>query len=187
VEVAVPGVEDVGDAHPVLFAELADPLEDGPELGARDDGVLHVVVVGDAAHRRERRLAALPEERPLLVVLGDPDLRGVVLLAHPYGVLELVLDLGAGPSSSTIRMAPAWGKPGWTAVSTASMHRESIISMAAGTIPAPMIPETGPPPPRVLEGREQGPHRLGLAHDAQGDLRRYPQSSLRADERAESS
>jgi hypothetical protein len=32
VEVAVAGVEDVGDAHPVLGAELADPLEDRAEL-----------------------------------------------------------------------------------------------------------------------------------------------------------
>src|SRR3712207_7387073 len=42
VQVAVPGVEDVGDAHAVLLADLGDPLEDLPELRARDDGVLDV-------------------------------------------------------------------------------------------------------------------------------------------------
>src|SRR3712207_4130538 len=96
VQVAVPGVEDVGDAHAVLLADLGDPLEDLPELRARDDGVLDVVVVGDAAHRRERGLAALPEERPLGVVLGYPYLRGVVLFADLHGLLELVIYLGCG-------------------------------------------------------------------------------------------
>src|ERR687894_331090 len=38
---------------------------------------------------------------------------------------------------------------------------------------------------RVLECRKQGSDRLGLAHDPQGDLGRYPQSTLGADERAE--
>src|SRR4028118_298829 len=93
---AAPGGGGVADAHGFLCAELAYPLEDGPELGARDHGVLHVVVVGDAAHRRERGLAALPEKRPLFVVLGDPYLRGVVLLADPYGVPALVLYLRGG-------------------------------------------------------------------------------------------
>src|SRR3712207_4398553 len=93
VQVAVAGVEDVGDAHAVLLTDLGDPLQDLPELRARDDGVLYVVVVADAAHRRERRLAALPEEGSLCIVLGNSYLGGVVLLADLQGLLELLLYL----------------------------------------------------------------------------------------------
>src|SRR4051812_37247105 len=96
-EVAVAGVEDVRDPHPVLLAELGDSLEYRSKFRARDDTVLHVVIVGDPTHRRKRRLAAFPEERPLRVVLGYPDLRSVVLLADAYNLIELVSDLGLRP------------------------------------------------------------------------------------------
>ena len=93
VEVAVAGVEDVADAQPVVALELADPLEHLGQLRARDDAVLDVVVGADPAHRGERRLASLPEERPLGVVGRDrisiaPHSRQMSLDA-----LEVVLDL----------------------------------------------------------------------------------------------
>jgi hypothetical protein len=50
-------------------------------------------------------------------------------------VLELVLDLRGRAVELYYQDGAGLGNPGWTAVSTASMHRESIISMAAGTIP----------------------------------------------------
>ena len=58
VQVAVAGVEDVGDDQPVLLGQLVDPLEHLGQLGARDHAVLDEVVGRDPAHRRERRLAA---------------------------------------------------------------------------------------------------------------------------------
>ena len=49
----------------------------------------------------------------------------------------------SSPSSSTIRQAPASvGKPNLNAASTAWITSWSIISSAAGTMPAAMIPET---------------------------------------------
>src|SRR5262245_61444040 len=76
VEIAVAGVEDVADPQAVLDLELGDPAQDLGQLRARDDAVLDVVVARDAAHRRERRLPSLPEQRPLVVVRGRPDLPG---------------------------------------------------------------------------------------------------------------
>src|SRR4051812_1720672 len=74
VQVAVPGVEDVGHAHAVLLPQLGDPAQHLGQLRAGDDAVLHVVGARDAPHGRERRLAGLPEAGGLLGVGGDPDL-----------------------------------------------------------------------------------------------------------------
>ena len=53
----------------------------------------------------------------------------------------------AGPSSSTRSTAAApSGYPQCTAASAASMDSASIISIAAGTIPAPMMSVTARPP-----------------------------------------
>src|SRR5215218_6781842 len=148
-QIPVPGVEDVGDPQAVPPGELGDLTQDCRELRARDDAVLDVVVVGDAAHSTESGLAGLPEECAFVVVLGHPDLRGLVLLADLQHPSELFLYLASGPSSSMTSTAPASGRPGCTAASTASMVKLSIISMAAGIIPSPMILETAPPAPSV--------------------------------------
>ena len=44
-----------------------------------------------------------------------------------------------------MRMASVCGKFGWTAASAASMVTRSIISTAAGMMPAPMMPDTAFP------------------------------------------
>ena len=49
------------------------------------------------------------------------------------------------PSSSTISTASAFGKFGWTAASAASIVSLSIISTAAGMMPAEMISDTAAP------------------------------------------
>ena len=73
-----------------------------------------------------------------------------------------------------------------TAASAASIVIASIISIAAGRIPAAIVPETAAPAVvGVRETGEQRPHRLGRAQDAQRQLRRDPERALRADERAE--
>src|SRR5581483_4460130 len=76
VQVAVAGVEDVPDAQPVLALQVCDPAEHLRQLRPGDDAVLDVVVARDPPHRRERRLAALPEQSPLPVVGGDAELPG---------------------------------------------------------------------------------------------------------------
>jgi hypothetical protein len=52
---------------------------------------------------------------------------------------------GGRPSSSTIRMVSAGGKSGCTAASAALIASASIISTAAGMMPAAMISDTAVP------------------------------------------
>src|SRR5205807_1127317 len=54
--VPVPGMEDIGDPDAVPLSGLLDETEDLGKAGPRDDPVLHVVVRGETAHRRERAL-----------------------------------------------------------------------------------------------------------------------------------
>ena len=62
----------------------------------------------------------------------------------------------------------------------------SIISIAAGRIPAATIAETASPASSVeSEGGEQRRHGLGPAQDAQRDLGHDPERALGADEHAE--
>ena len=83
VQVAVAGVEDV--RHPDAVARRrarAIAAQHLGQRGPRDHAVLHDVVGADPADRGERRLAALPEQRPLGVVGGDPDLERAVVPAQ---------------------------------------------------------------------------------------------------------
>src|SRR5215210_714633 len=184
VEVAVASVEDVRDAHTVLLAELADPLEYVPEFRARDDRVLHVVVVGDPAHRRERGLSTLPKERPFGVVLGYPDLGGLGLLTDLYDLIELVRDLRLRPveldDEDRGGLREARVDRGLDRLDAQGVHHLYRGRHDA----APDDPRDGIPGLlRVLEGREQGPDRLRRAQEAQGDLGRYPKRSLGAHKR----
>ena len=64
VHVAVAGMEHVGDPEPVARGQLADPAQHERQLADRDRAV-EADVVGDLAHRPERRLAPLPDQRAL--------------------------------------------------------------------------------------------------------------------------
>ena len=109
VEVAVARVEDVADPQAVLRRQLVDSPKHRREPRARHDAVLHVVVGGDAAHRREGALAPEPQERPLVRVAGRADLertcgaadrlhRRRVLLHLGRDAVQLDEEHGAGPS-----------------------------------------------------------------------------------------
>ena len=64
-QVAVAGVEDVGDAEADLGGHAGDFVQHAREGGAGDDAVLHDVVGRDAAHGGEGGFAALPDEGAL--------------------------------------------------------------------------------------------------------------------------
>src|SRR6185436_8435212 len=106
VEVAVAGVEDVGHLHVVLGRELIDAVEHLGQLRARDDAVLDEVVRADAAHRRERRLAGLPEELALGLVARDPHVVGAALLAMAAAPPKAGPALALGAVSLEERRAP---------------------------------------------------------------------------------
>ena len=69
-QVAVAGMEDVGDPQAVLVADVRDGDQHLGQLAERD-GAVHAVVVGDAADGAEGRLAALPDGGALLRALAD--------------------------------------------------------------------------------------------------------------------
>ena len=96
VQVAVAGVEDVGHDQVVLARHLVDPLEHLGQLRARDHAVLDEVVRRDPAHRRERRLAHLPEQRALGLVARDPHVVGAAALADRHHLVEAGLALALG-------------------------------------------------------------------------------------------
>ena len=71
VEVAVAGVENVGDAKAGGALRREISLMILRERGAGDDAVLHDVVGGDAAHGGEGGFASFPDEGAFDVGLGD--------------------------------------------------------------------------------------------------------------------
>ena len=152
--------------------------------GPRHHAVLHVVVGADPAHRRERRLAAVPERRPLGLVGGDRDLAAPCARQIACTCSREQLDLGGGPSSSTSSTAPApTGSPACTASSIASIASVSIISMAAGTMPAAMICDTTSPASSVEpKPGQQRHHPLGQRQHPDHHLGDDPQRALGAHE-----
>jgi len=60
-DVAVAGVEDVGDLEAVLAADFVDAGQDRRELAARDAGVLGAIRVGNSADCAEGGFAGFPE------------------------------------------------------------------------------------------------------------------------------
>ena len=93
-QIAVAGVEHVGDAQAVVRRQFADALEHLRQPRARD-GAVHAVIVGrDAPDRRERGLAAGPEQQPLLLrrryLAGD----GLAVARDRLDARDQVIDLG---------------------------------------------------------------------------------------------
>jgi len=96
-EVAVAGMEDIGDAQAVRLGECADLLEHLAQPRPRYDAVLHVVARADPSHRRERGLACFPYQRPLGVAGSDPDLGRTARGARVDGLAQEGIGLDSGP------------------------------------------------------------------------------------------
>ena len=188
VQVAVAGVEDVGHPDAGVGRQRRDRPQHLRQRGPRDHPVLHDVVRADPADRGERGLAPLPEQRPLRVVGGDPDLERAVLPAEPLHLGELRLHLGRRPVQLDDQHRPGAGRvstvrppprpPRWPARPSsrsrpAPPRRAMIAEVAA---PASSVPAK--PASRVRTAS-------GSAHQPHGDLGGDAQRALRADERAE--
>ena len=96
VEIAVAGVENIGDAKARMRAEAGNFGHDLRERGARDNAVLHDVIGGDAAHSGESGFASFPDEGAFDIRLRDMNLPGVVFAAELVDVLHEVCDFGDG-------------------------------------------------------------------------------------------
>ena len=94
VEVAVAGVEDVGDPQAVVLGHRLDLAQHRRDLGAGDGAVLDQVVGGDAPHRGEGALAPLPHELPLGLAPRQPQLERARLAGDLHRACGEVLHLG---------------------------------------------------------------------------------------------
>src|SRR5918995_5844160 len=185
-QVPVPGVEDVGDPQVVPTSELGDLAQHRGELRARDDAVLDVVVVGDAAHSTESGLAGFPEEGAFIVVLGHPDLGGLVLLADLQHSSELFLYL----SFRSIQLddehrAGVW--QAWMHGRLDGLHRQAVHHLdGGGDYPLADDPrDRAAGPFGVLEAGQQSVHRLRDPAQPECDPGCNTQRPLRAYESAE--
>jgi hypothetical protein len=186
VQVAVAGVEDVGDDQPVLVAERGDPVEHLRQLRARDHPVLDEVVRRDPAHRRERRLAGLPEALALFLVARHAHVVGAVALADRGDLVEagLALALGAVELDQQRRAA----------------HREAGLGRLLGRLDRLGVHHLDRSRDdaalddlrhglaglvRGVEERHQRAHGLRRGDHAQPHLGRHAERALGADERAE--
>src|SRR5215210_1388914 len=185
-QVPVPSVEDIGYPQAVLPGELGDPAKDRRELRARDDAVLDVVVVGDAAHSTESGLASLPEEGAFVVILGHPDLRGLVLLADLQHPSELFLYLSFRSIQLDNEHRAGIGQA-WMHGRLDGLHGQAVHHLDGGGD----YPLADDPRDRtagtlgILEASKQGSHRLRDAAQPERDPGGDTQRPLRADERAE--
>src|SRR6185312_6620960 len=78
VEIAVAGMEDIGNAQPMLLRQLAHMRQHLGQPLARNCAVNAVVIGRDAADRRESRFAPGPEGEPLLLAVRDAQRHRIV-------------------------------------------------------------------------------------------------------------
>src|SRR5215203_5253999 len=185
-QIPIPGVEDVCDPQAVPPGELGDLAKDCRELRARDDAVLDVVVVGDAAHSTECGLASLPEEGAFVVVLGHPDLCGLVLLADLKHPSELFLHLGFRSIQLDNEHRAGVGQA-WMHGRLDGLHGQAVHHLdGSGDYPLTDDPRDRTAGPLgILEAGKQGPHRLRDAAQPERDPGGDTKRPLRAHERAE--
>ncbi len=107
-QVAVAGVEDVGHAQAMLVREVPMPLQHTRQFAARDGAVHAVVVRRDAAHGRERVLAAGPEALAFGLVFRETDIGGAGRAQQCVDALHVFLRRRlSAPSTSHSRIASA--------------------------------------------------------------------------------
>src|SRR5262245_13997370 len=75
-QIAVTGVEDIGDSKAAASLELTNPGEHLGKLRTWDHPILHVIVRRHPSHRGKRSFAASPDPCTLRVVCRDFDARG---------------------------------------------------------------------------------------------------------------
>ena len=124
-------------AAPIALSSARMRPSTSGSLRARHDAVLHVVVRRHAAHRRERRLAPLPDARALLVGRAPPrsssrrrggrSPRPSANSSRDFGGRAVELDDQHGVGRRKVRMHRRFGR---------LIASASIISTAAGMMPA---------------------------------------------------
>ena len=187
VEVAVAGVEDVGDTEGVLGAELGDAFEDEGEL-RRWDGAVHAEVVGaDAADGAEGSLAAFPDGQGLFRRFGDLQADGVEAFADGLDAVEKIILFGGAAFDLDdqhgfgIQRVAGVGE-GLAGVDAGFVHEfEGDRNDAGGDDGVDgRTRDFG-----AVEGGEHGAGAFGAAEDADGDLGDQAELAFGAGDEAE--
>src|SRR6202041_1563097 len=94
VQIAVAGMEYIGDPQPMPFRQRRNLAQHLGEAAARDRAV-HAVIIGrDAPHGWKRRLAPGPEQQTLGLGPADAQRDGAVRPGKPLDDGEQMVDLG---------------------------------------------------------------------------------------------
>ena len=96
-EIAVTGMEDVDDPQTMLLRHLAHLGQHLDQAAARHRAIEAHIVGRYLADGGERRLAAGPEQHPLLLVVADADRRGAAAPGDLGDALDQVIDLDRWP------------------------------------------------------------------------------------------
>src|SRR5262249_6027634 len=88
-DIAVAGVEDVGDAELVLAADALDLAENVRQLSARHDAVLREVARRQAADRSKGLLATFPQQQSVRLAAGPAYFAAFVLLGDGSDALRV--------------------------------------------------------------------------------------------------
>ena len=75
-QVAIAGVEDIGDIEPVLFLNLADLDQRLAQATARHYAILHDEVRAEMSNGRKGALATFPDARAFILAIGHADFEG---------------------------------------------------------------------------------------------------------------
>ena len=186
VQIAVAGMEDIPDLQARLDFEGPDAAQHSGKLGSRNHPVLHVVVRRDAAHRRERRLASLPDPLALACIPRHLNVARTSVLTDLLDQAEQLRDFRLRSveldDEHGVGLGEVWMHGGLHSLDGESIHHldrrrddargddvgHGVASSLAG-----------------IERREQCLHRFRLAQEAQRHLGHDRQGPFRADHHPE--
>ena len=180
-QIAVAGVEYIGDAKPVPRRQGADLGQHFGQAAARDRAV-HAVIVGDPPDRRKRRLAAGPEEEPLGFVAADPDGLRAVGAGERLDLLDQVVDLDLRPIELDDQQRLGIERVASVGKLLGGVDRRAVHHLHAARDDAG-ADDRGDAIAGVCgrgKADQQCPRRWRLFEDAHGDLGDYPEQALGA-------
>ena len=186
-QVAIAGVEDVGDADAVPLADGLDADQRFAEAAARHHAVLDDEIGAEAADRRERRLAPLPHRQPLRGVLRDADLVGAGGPDQRLEIDELRVDVGG----LALELDEEHGRGVERVAGVHGGFRRldrQVVHDLHGPGQQPGADDARDRVARGFEravGGEHGAEPGRTRQQPQGDLQRDAEAALRADEAAD--
>ncbi len=186
-QVAIAGMEHVGAGKPIFDGQFAHALEHQRQLGARDGAIHAVIIRRDAPDRREGRLAAGPEQQPLLLRIGDAAGRGPAVARNSLDPRDEMIDLG-------LRAVDLDDQQGLDVERIAGMHEllDRVDRRLVHHLHAARNDARGDDPAHAFAGilgrpetHQHGARAFWLLEDAHRDLGDHAEQALRPGDDAE--